>query len=80
VGDEPDQTGTTVAGNRSVMSCKTLCQFPLAIRGMLARSREREAKRRRNRAYFRQFFGLERKTHSCRLGTGELCESNLPLR
>lgn len=82
MGDESDQSGATFAANRTVdrMSCKTLCQFPFAIRDMLTRAREREARRRRNREYFRQFFGVERKTHSGRLGTGELVESNLPLR
>lgn len=57
-----------------------LGQIPLAIRGMLQRNREREARRQRNRAYFRQFFGLEKKTHAGRLGDAELCESNLPLQ
>lgn len=58
----------------------TLAQIPLCLRNMLNRSREREARRQRNRAYFRQFFGLEKKTHCGRLGARELVESNLPLR
>lgn len=61
----------------------TLSQIPLALARMLDRLQAREARRQRNRAFFRRFFGLERrgtKSRVGRLGTGELCESNLPLR
>lgn len=58
---------------------RTLCQIPLALRDMLRRAQAREARRRANRRYFEQFFGLEPKTRSGRLGVGEFVESNLPL-
>lgn len=61
---------------------KTLSQIPLAIRGMIERQSARDARRERNRKFFRQFLGIEQrnKTRSGRLGDRELVESNLPLR
>ncbi len=61
----------------------TLSQVPFCLRDMLRRSANREARRQRNRAFFRQFFGLDRKgtgPRNGRLGTGEMVESNLQLR
>lgn len=54
---------------------QTLAQRPLCLRDLLRRIREREHRRQQNRAYWRRFFGLDRKTHSGRLGANEMVES-----